>query len=219
MTMSAWELLPDLLWLNFTIVNAFLVGYPEQGSAWVLVDTGFENSAEFIIKSAKKRFGAHSKPRGVILTHAHFGQVGSADQLATYWDVPVYIHPLELPQIIDYASIDLSFRALALPADNSCPGMPGWKWIHTPGHTEGHVSLFRDQDRVLLMGDAFALTKDDWIKAERSIKRLRDLYPALAIPSHGEPLSEAEFNQHMDVLISNLGTMSKPSQGQFFSRH
>ena len=33
--------------------------------------------------------------------------------------------------------------------------MPGWRWIHTPGHTAGHVSLYRDSDRTLLAGDAF----------------------------------------------------------------
>ena len=48
-----------------------------------------------------------------------------------------------------------------LPDDNSIPGFPEWKYIHTPGHTPGHVSLFREKDKVLIAGDAFVTTKSD----------------------------------------------------------
>ena len=34
------------------------------------------------------------------------------------------------------------------------PGLPGWEWVPTPGHTPGHVSYFRPSDRVLITGDA-----------------------------------------------------------------
>lgn len=87
------------------------------------------------------------------------------------------------------------------------PGASDWKWIHTPGHTEGHISLFREKDRVLIVGDAFSTTKQEsllsvvtqagqisgppkfdygWKTAENSVKILRDLKPSLAIPSHGK---------------------------------
>ena len=33
--------------------------------------------------------------------------------------------------------------------------VPGWRWVHTPGHTFGHVSFLREHDRVLVVGDAF----------------------------------------------------------------
>jgi glyoxylase-like metal-dependent hydrolase (beta-lactamase superfamily II) len=34
------------------------------------------------------------------------------------------------------------------------PGMPGWAAIHTPGHTQGDLSLYRRSERVLISGDA-----------------------------------------------------------------
>ena len=34
------------------------------------------------------------------------------------------------------------------------PGVEGWEWILTPGHTPGHVSFVRPADRVVLTGDA-----------------------------------------------------------------
>ena len=89
--------------------------------------------------------------------------------------------------------------------------MPDWKWIHTPGHTEGHISLFREIDRVLLAGDSFCTLKQeslisvvtqneeisgppkyltlDWKAAEDSVTLLRNLKPSLAIPSHGKPMA------------------------------
>lgn len=27
-------------------------------------------------------------------------------------------------------------------------GMPGRRWLHTPGHTPGQVALFRDEDGI-----------------------------------------------------------------------
>lgn len=261
MTTSARELRPDLLLMNFTIVNACLVGGLGEDSEWVLVDTGLENSADFILQCAEKRFGASSRPHAIILTHGHFDHVGSVIKLAEHWDVPVYIHELEMPYVTgqrDYpladstvdkgmvaklsptfphTSIDISFRAVALPNDGTCPGMPGWKWIHTPGHTDGHVSLFRAKDRTLLVGDAFTLTKQeslrsvitheqkisgppkylttDWAAAENSVRLLRDVHAALAIPSHGEPLGGAEFSQSLDMLIQNFDSIAKPNQGRF----
>lgn len=42
----------------------------------------------------------------------------------------------------------------AFNPDAAVPGLPGWQCIPTPGHTPGHVSFFRPNDRVLISGDA-----------------------------------------------------------------
>ncbi len=60
-----------------------------------------------------------------------------------------------------HTSINISLSAGALPNDGSVPGASDWKWIHTPGHTEGHISLFREKDRVLIVGDTFSTTKQE----------------------------------------------------------
>ena len=38
--------------------------------------------------------------------------------------------------------------------DGTVPGLEDWECIPTPGHTPGHVALFRPVDRVLITGDA-----------------------------------------------------------------
>jgi glyoxylase-like metal-dependent hydrolase (beta-lactamase superfamily II) len=37
---------------------------------------------------------------------------------------------------------DFDDRVKELPEEGTVPGVPGWRWLHTPGHTPGHVSLY-----------------------------------------------------------------------------
>lgn len=261
-SVSTEEAAKDILVLKFKVVNVFLVGNPnEKDSNWVLIDTGLENSADSIIKAAENRFGKDSRPQAIVLTHGHFDHVGSVIKLSEVWDVPVYIHKLELPYVTgkkDYpkadstvdegmvaklsptfphTSIDIGFRAVSLPSDGSVPGLPGWRWIHTPGHTEGHISLFRGKDRVLIVGDAFTTVKQesilsvitqnekisgppkylttDWEAAEKSVRSLKDLNPALVIPSHGQPMEGEELSKHLQILVDDFERIAVPRQGRF----
>ncbi len=265
LTTSANRLTPDILVLEFTIVNACVVGDPSANNGqWVLVDTGLENSANFIIQSVEERFGRNTRPQTIVLTHGHFDHIGSVIKLSEQWDVPVYAHPLEIPYLTgkkDYpvgdptvdnglvakmsptfphTSIDIGYRAVPLPSDGSVPGMPDWKWIHTPGHTEGHISLFREKDRMLIAGDAFTTVKQesllsvvtqketisgppkylttDWDAAEESIKRLKDLKPSLVIPSHGQPMKGEELTRHLEMLVQDFDEIAKPEQGRFVNK-
>ncbi|HYF79253.1 MAG TPA: MBL fold metallo-hydrolase [Symbiobacteriaceae bacterium] len=259
LTTSSEEATPDILVLQFTIVNAFLIGQP--GGPFAVVDTGLENSADFIVDAVESRFGKGARPEAIILTHGHFDHVGSVIALSNRWDVPVYIHRLEMPYVTgqkDYpladptvsagmvaqmsptfphTAIDLGQRVRPLPNDGSVPGMAGWTWLHTPGHTEGHVSLFRDSDRVLLPADAFTTVKQesllsvvtqseqisgppqyltvDWDEAERSVALLRELKPSLALPSHGQPMKGEELSSHLNLLVQHFHEIAVPEQGRF----
>ena len=262
LTTSSEEVLSDIMVLEFRVVNAFLVGNPKiENPKWVLVDTGLENSGDYILEISKERFGEDSKPEAIILTHGHFDHVGSVIKLSKYWNVPVYIHHLELPYITgkkDYpigdptvgggmvaamsktfphASIDLGSYAKELPSDEVIPGMPGWKWIHTPGHTEGHISLYRESDGVLIPADAFTTVKQesllsvltqeeeisgppaylttDWKAAEASVKLLKELNPNLVLPSHGKPMAGEELTKHLDMLSKHFEEITVPEQGKF----
>ena len=174
----------DLAFKTFVFVNVGFVGVPHTGDRqWVLVDAGIIGAAGSIMSAAAERFGENARPAAILMTHGHFDHVGVLKDLAERWDVPIYAHSLELPYLDGRASyppgdpsvggglmarlsplyptgpVDVSRWLRPLPEDGSVPGLPGWRWLHTPGHSPGHVSFWRESDRTLIVGDAFVTTK------------------------------------------------------------
>ncbi|MFC6231411.1 MBL fold metallo-hydrolase [Paenibacillus allorhizosphaerae] len=252
------ETASDLYCLPIQIVNVCFAGDPEGD--WVLVDAGMPRSADTMLRVAEERFHG-SKPQAIVLTHGHFDHVGAIVDLVQYWNVPVYAHELELPYLTGRADyppadptvdgglvtemsplfpndgIDLSGHIRSLPADGSVPSMPGWRWVHTPGHTPGHVSLFRDRDRALIAGDAFVTVKQeslykvimqetefsgppkyfttDWGLAEESVKKLEALKPAVAVTGHGRPVSGDVLAEGLRLLANDFKRIAVPQQGRY----
>src|SRR5688572_8956338 len=173
---------PGVWGLKDVFVNLYMILNPFDGS-WVLVDTGLKWSAPKIKKMAKQLFGGHPMPSSIVLTHGHFDHVGSLQKLLEEWNVPVYAHYLETPFLTGKSSypppdpgvggglmslmswtyptspINISTSLNVLADNGRVPGLPEWKYIHTPGHSPGHISLFRESDNVLIAGDAFVSTK------------------------------------------------------------
>jgi glyoxylase-like metal-dependent hydrolase (beta-lactamase superfamily II) len=119
--------------------------------------------------------------------------------------------------------------------------MPGWRWLHTPGHAPGHVSLFRDSDRVLIAGDAFVTTKQesalgallqwdarvrrppayyttDWEAARRSVADLARLRPEVSATGHGEPMRGEEMRRELEALASHWQDVAVPAWGRYVDR-
>lgn len=238
-------------------VNVFAVA-GEEG--WTLIDAGLKGSAARIRRWAGDHFGDEA-PNAIVLTHAHFDHVGAIDDLVESWDVPVYVHGEELPYVTGERSypepdptvgggmmsrmarlyprgpIDLTGRARPLPQSGVVPGMRGWRWIHTPGHTAGHVSLFRDADGTLIVGDAFCTTKQesffavatqrpelhgppayfttDWDAARDSVARLAALNPAFIAASHGQPMAGAETAEALQMLAQRFDELARPAHGKY----
>ena len=256
------ELVAGVSRLRVGFVNVYFIGDPESPSApWALVDAGLPMGAGPILAFAAELFGPESRPAAIVLTHGHFDHVGALEPLLGVWDVPVFAHPLELPFLTGRADypppdptvgpglvsrlspsapergIDLGRRVQPLPADGQVPGMPGWQWIHTPGHSPGHVSLFREKDRSLLAGDAVATTKQesmfsamlqkqelngppafftiDWEKARRSVERIAALQPTTVAPGHGPPMVGPAMPHELEALARDFDERAKPTHGRY----
>jgi glyoxylase-like metal-dependent hydrolase (beta-lactamase superfamily II) len=87
--------------------------------------------------------------------------------------------------------------------EGDVPGAPGWRFAWTPGHTAGHVSLFRAEGRVLVAGDAVLprITPTLGVNRQRedpvgdylaALERLRALRPALVLPGHGAAIEDGD---------------------------
>lgn len=254
------EVLPDLYCYTIQIVNICMIGNRDT-KEFVLVDAGMPHSAEEILGAAAERFGEGVIPKAIILTHGHFDHVGGIIELVNEWQIPVYAHELELPYLTGRASypepdpsveggmvakmspmfpnepIDLGTYVQALPADGSVPFLTGFRWIHTPGHSPGHVSFFRDQDRALIAGDAFINVKQDslfkvftqeeeingppryfttdWQAAKQSVLKLAQLNPSVAITGHGLPLSGSTLKDGLQRLANDFDQLAIPDYGRY----
>lgn len=249
----------DIRGLHILLVNVF--GVASGAGRWTLVDAGLRMSAARIRHWAERQFGPDARPDAIIMTHGHFDHVGALKELAEHWDVPVYAHTLELPYFTGAAeypppdptvgggmlarlsflyprgAVDIADRVLPLPDDGSVPGLPDWRWVHTPGHTVGHVSFFRDADRALIVGDAFCTTRQesflaaltqppelhgppayytpDWDTARDSVRRLAALAPVTIAPSHGRPIAGPHATQALAELAETFDQVARPEHGRY----
>lgn len=258
------EVLPDIYCYTNQIVNICCVGVKDSED-WVLIDTGMPKSSERLIQVLEERFGEGNKPKAIILTHGHFDHVGAAVDLVRKWGLKVYAHENELPFLTGKESypepdgtvegglvakmspifpnepIDLGENVEALPSDGSVPHLPEWRWVHTPGHAPGQVSLFREKDRMLIAGDTFVTVKQeslykvmtqevevngpprylttDWNAAFESVKKLVALQPEIAVTGHGRPLSGKELAEGLAKLMRDFNKVSVPDYGRFVNRN
>ena len=237
---------PDVGWLPVSFTNVYFLGRP--GGKWIVVDAGFPGGAREDLAAAESRFGSGARPEAIVLTHGHIDHSGNAAALADEWDAPIYAHRLEVPflngksayppadptvggataflsRFLPNLRRDLGARLRELQSEN-VPGAPDWKWLPTPGHSPGHICLFRESDRILLTGDAvLTVNMDswsallsrkrelarpptpftiDWGAARASLKELAKLRPNVICAGHGIPISDSDLPERLENFAQNF---------------
>ena len=191
-------------------INTYLVGH-------VLVDAGGRTDRKVILKELRGRpLSAHA------LTHAHPDHQGASHAVCEEFGVPYWVPEADVaaaenPDLIaerqpDHPIAQLMHRVF------TGPGHPVDRALHegdrvadfvvldTPGHSAGHISLWRESDRTLILGDVLnsqdpllgipglRLPKDfftpDPAENRRSAKRLGELEPLLVLFGHGPPVRD-----------------------------
>ena len=118
----------------------------------------------------------------------------------------------------------LGDAAMALDPQAPLPCPAGWRVLHTPGHTPGHIVLLREQDGVVITGDAICtidlnsplelvrqrpllgyppwITTWDWAAAKTSAVVVAALRPTVIAPGHGVPMRGAEASRRVGEFIT-----------------
>lgn len=256
------EVLPDVAYRRLAIANVVFIGPRSAGDRnWVLIDAGVPGLGHLIRNAADERFGSGARPSAIVMTHGHFDHVGALEDLAEEWDAPVYAHALERPYLDGSASyppgdpsvggglmsvlsplfptrpVDVGARLQVLPDDGQVPPLPGWRWVHTPGHSVGHVSLWREADGLLISGDAFITVASesayattmqepeihgppkyfttDWTAAEASVRKLEALRPRIVVPGHGRPVTGDALTRGLSSLVAEFREVAVPEEGRY----
>jgi glyoxylase-like metal-dependent hydrolase (beta-lactamase superfamily II) len=259
---NIYAIAPGVWRMKDVFVNVFIIESQVQ-PGWVLVDTGLKSSYAKIKNMIAEVMEPGARPQAIILTHGHFDHRGALQQLADEWRIPVFCHHMEVPYLTGKASypppdptvgggvmasmafvypsgpIDVHDHLRELPDDNTVPSLPDWRWIHTPGHTPGHISLFREQDGVLVAGDAIVTTRQesifsvmtqkrvvsgppkyftpDWGAAARSVKELAALEPNVIATGHGHAMYGNEARQALHKLARRFWQLGMPDKGRYVS--
>ncbi len=201
-------------------VNAFLI---DGDDGVTVVDTGLPGK-EGAVASALGEIGRNLDEIGsIVVTHGHADHYGSAAVLKTQsgaklvaseGDAPIlrgHNPPPPPPFVAEkYRFLAPIIRLLpdpdavevdiALDRDGPVPVVNDLAVIHTPGHTEGHISLLLDRSGgILFVGDAATADKSGNVKRgfmnvanetfDASLRKLASLEFETALFGHSAPIS------------------------------
>jgi glyoxylase-like metal-dependent hydrolase (beta-lactamase superfamily II) len=189
-------------------VNAYVLGD-------VVVDAGYPGSGKKLVKA----LGGHTVSAHT-LTHAHPDHVGGSRAVVDTLKIPMWAPAGDAAAVERGMTVGPEGRLKGLVERGgrfkSVPvarklvegdEVAGFTVLDTPGHSPGHVSFWRESDRVLVCGDVWfnmnVLTTKPGLRAPlklptvdpalnaRSQQRLVDLKPDVVCFGHGPVMTDA----------------------------
>ena len=204
--------LADDLWM--------LSGFPANGiNVYLIGDVIVDAATRFAPRRIKRQVRGH-RVSAHALTHAHPDHQGASHAICVALGLPLWCGAGDVEAMQTRGGIRASQpeHPLNLLVDALWTGPPhqvdrvlregdevaGFSVLETPGHSAGHVSFWRESDRVLICGDVLngmhllttrrglyeppRVFTPDPQGNRRSIRRLAALEPALVCFGHGPPL-------------------------------
>lgn len=174
----------------------------------VLIDAGTRLDRRRILNQLEGHtVSAHA------LTHAHPDHYGASHAVCERLGVPLWCGAADVEAVEAGKLVGLGGRMLPGPAAHPVARalsegdeVAGFRVLDTPGHSPGHVSYWRESDRVLLCGDVMwgfnpfllrgpireppKILSPDVRLARESARRIVALEPALVCFGHGPPLRD-----------------------------
>jgi glyoxylase-like metal-dependent hydrolase (beta-lactamase superfamily II) len=185
-------------------INIYLVGD-------VLVDAGTPSARRRILRELGGReLAAH------LVTHAHPDHFGSSHAVCEQLGLPLWTGerdaeavetgrpvppPTPVGTLLSHAPMPPAHPVARRLSEGDTVGA-GFSVLDVPGHSPGHIALWREGDRTLVAGDVFFnlprlgppprfLTFDADANRD-AMQRLAELRPALVLFGHGPPLRDPD---------------------------
>lgn len=205
----------------------------EESGRLTLVDAGFPGHYKVYKKGLESLGKSSNDIEAIILTHSHADHIGFAEKVRKETGVTVFVHkedakmackPLQLPWfgLLSNAWRAYTAKMLGLAIINGVfsfphltkvetvvdgqtldvPGRP--KILHTPGHTDGEISLLIESRNVIITGDTIVtrnlltgelgqpqivnpILTNNYKQAIRSLDLLSEIGNVTMLSGHGTP--------------------------------
>jgi hydroxyacylglutathione hydrolase len=130
----------------------------EQSREAVVIDPGDEiDKIQAILAKHQLRVKA------IIITHAHIDHIGGAQKLKDATGAPVYMNAKDQP-LSEHLDTQAAWLGMATPertgidvdareGEKVALGPAEFQVLHTPGHTQGSISLWIPAENKLIAGD------------------------------------------------------------------
>lgn len=172
----------------------------EQTREAIVIDPGDEID-EILTILARHQL----KVKAIVITHAHIDHIGGAAKLKAATGAPVTMNQNDQP-LYDHIDEQAAWLGVAPPertaidseareGDRITMGTTGFEIVHTPGHTQGSISLWIPAENKLIAGDTLFrdsigrtdLPGGDFRQILRSIADKLLVLPdaAVVVPGHG----------------------------------
>jgi len=131
-----------------------------------------------------------------------------------------------LDQFIDPVKVDG-----ALAEGDAIEGLPGWKVLYTPGHAQGHISLYHSESQTLIAGDhliehtspgAFvepATSENEprprsFVDYQESLERMKEMNIRQVLSGHGKVIYQPKemMTKQLDRLTEQAEKVRKHLQ-------
>jgi glyoxylase-like metal-dependent hydrolase (beta-lactamase superfamily II) len=194
--------------------NSYLV---TTGEGAAVIDTGMPGNEERIVEFSK---GAGVEPgnlRYIILTHPDIDHSGSAARLRSLTNAKLAIHEADAPRLsgekklkevkggmgVVFGLMAPLMRFTPVKADlllKDADRVLDLTVIHTPGHTDGSISLYRENEAIFV-GDAMRTDSEgkphlpsgsmtaNMAQAKESVKKISEYHYSVLLPGHGPPMT------------------------------
>ena len=188
------------------LTNCYII-YDEKSKETIVIDPAGE-----VDKIVKMLDILHAKMKYIVLTHCHGDHVGGVNELEQQKGGTVLIHricrqninnqDIMLTEYIGMPKIILNDVRIVDDNDLLHIGNIELRVIHTPGHTNGGISLYCEKEKVLFSGDT--LFRGTWGRTDLPTGNLHDIMDSivnkllilpedtLVYPGHGLPTSIKE---------------------------
>lgn len=229
---STSEIIPNVYQLTNKGVNVILIVEEEL----TLIDTGLRGSSPQIIDFIHHLGRSPEEISLIIFTHNHVDHMGGLAELKQLTSAKVAIHKADISDIENQPSrtgarqkkplkplsstlrsvfsVKFSDVDIQLEGGEVLEPLGGLEVIHTPGHTPGSISLFSQQNKLLIVGDALRkrrktlhlppkMASFDLTQAMESVKRMAQLDFDILCLGHGLPLSDDVHAKMRDLIERN----------------